>query len=49
MGHPRTAVRVLWYDGIVKLLGMLWSPGNSRHCPEAIATDLTLRPPAPSL
>jgi hypothetical protein len=31
--------------GIVKLLGMLWSPGNSRHFPDAMATDPTLRPP----
>jgi hypothetical protein len=34
-------------DGIVKLLGMIVSPGNSRHFPGAIATDPTLRPPAP--
>jgi hypothetical protein len=32
--------------GIVKLLGMLVSPGNSRHFPGAIATDSTLRQPA---
>ena len=25
--------------GIVKLLGMIWSPGNRRHFPEAMATD----------
>src|SRR5262249_19052101 len=29
--------------GIVKLLGMIVSPGNSRHIPDAIATDPTLR------
>ena len=33
-------------DGIVKLLGMIVSPGNSRHFPDAIATDPTLRRPA---
>ena len=33
--------------GIVKLLGMIVSPGNSRHFPDAIATDPTLRRPAP--
>jgi hypothetical protein len=32
--------------GIVKLLGMILSPGNSRHFPDAIATDSTLRRPA---
>jgi hypothetical protein len=32
--------------GIVKLLGMILSPGNSRHFPDAIATDPTLRRPA---
>ena len=32
--------------GIVKLLGMMVSPDNSRHVLEAIATDPTLRPPA---
>jgi hypothetical protein len=32
--------------GIVKLLGMIVSPDNSRHFPDAIATDPTLRPPA---
>src|SRR5262249_36623186 len=32
--------------GIVKLLGMIVSPGNSRHFPDAIATDPTLRRPA---
>jgi hypothetical protein len=31
--------------GIVKLLEMIWSPGNSRHFPDAISTDPTLRPP----
>jgi hypothetical protein len=38
-----------WYGskGIVKLLGMILSPGNSRHVPDAIATDPTLRRPAP--
>ena len=35
-----------WY-GIVKLLGIILSPGNSRHFPDAIATDPTLRRPAP--
>jgi hypothetical protein len=30
-------------DGIVKLLGMILSPGNSRHFPDAMATDPTLR------
>ena len=33
-------------DGIVKLLGMILSPGNRRHFPGAIATDPTLRRPA---
>ena len=32
--------------GIVKLLGMILSPGNSRHFPDAISTDPTLRQPA---
>src|SRR5215470_11297753 len=32
--------------GIVKLLGMMLSPGNSRHFPDAISTDPTLRQPA---
>ena len=32
--------------GIVKLLGMIVSPGNSRHFPDAISTDPTLRQPA---
>ena len=31
--------------GIVKLLGMIVSPGNSRRLPDAIFTDSTLRPP----
>jgi hypothetical protein len=31
--------------GIVKLLGMIVSPGDSRHVPDAMATDPTLRPP----
>jgi hypothetical protein len=35
--------------GIVKLLGMILSPDNSRHFPEAIATNPTLRQPAPYL
>ena len=29
-------------EGIVKLLGLLLPPGNSRHFPDAISTDLTL-------
>ena len=33
--------------GIVKLLGMILSPGNRRHFPDAISTDPTLRRPAP--
>jgi hypothetical protein len=33
-------------EGIVKLLGMIMSPDNSRHFPDAIATDPTLRQPA---
>jgi hypothetical protein len=32
--------------GIVKLLGMILSPGNSRHFPDAISADSTLRQPA---
>ena len=32
--------------GIVKMLGMIVSPGNSRHFPDAMATDPTLRQPA---
>jgi hypothetical protein len=32
-------------DGIVKLLGMIVSPGTSRHFPDAIATDPPFRPP----
>src|SRR5215471_7081574 len=34
-------------DGIVKLLEMRVSPGNSRHSPDTTATDPTLRRPAP--
>ena len=30
-------------EGIVKLLGMLWSPGNSRHFPDAMSADPTFR------
>jgi hypothetical protein len=33
--------------GIVKLLGMILSPGNSRHFPDEISTDLTVRRPSP--
>jgi hypothetical protein len=33
--------------GIVKLLGMIVSPGNSRRFPGAMSTDPTLRQPAP--
>ena len=36
-------------DGIVKLLGMILSPGNRRHFPDAISIDPTLRQPAPYL
>jgi hypothetical protein len=36
-------------QGIVKWLGMILSPGNSRHFPDAISADPTLRPPALSL
>jgi hypothetical protein len=44
--HP---VQEKWpYPGIVKLLGMILSPGNSRHFPDAISADPTLTPPAPS-
>jgi hypothetical protein len=32
-------------NGIVKLLGMIVSPGNSRCFPDVISTDPTLRPP----
>jgi len=32
--------------GIVKLLGMIVSPGNSRHLSDAMSTDPMLRPPA---
>jgi hypothetical protein len=35
--------------GIVKLLGMIWSPGNSRYFPDVIATDPPFRQPAPYL
>ena len=41
------AQHVLQLIGIVKLLGMILSPGNSRHFPDAIYTDPTLRRPAP--
>jgi hypothetical protein len=34
-------------NGIVKLLGMILSPGNSRHFPDEISTDLTVRRPSP--
>ena len=34
-------------EGIVKLLGMMWSPGNNKHFPEAMSTDPTLRRLAP--
>ena len=34
-------------QGIVKLLGMILSPGNSRHFPDEISTDLTVRRPSP--
>jgi hypothetical protein len=33
--------------GIVKLLGMIWAPGNNKHFPEAMSADPTLRRPAP--
>jgi len=29
-------------EGIVKLLGMIWSPGNRRYFPDALSTDPTL-------
>jgi hypothetical protein len=35
--------------GIVKLLGIIVSPGNSRHFPDAIATNPPFRRPALSL
>ena len=44
--HPARVALAVVLAGIVKLLGMLWSPGNSRHIPDAIATDPTLRQPA---
>jgi hypothetical protein len=28
-------------------LGMIWSPGNNKHFPEAMSADPTLRRPAP--
>jgi len=34
------------HAGIVKLLGMIVSPGNSRHFPDAMPADPTLRQPA---
>jgi hypothetical protein len=49
--HRLDDVRMERHDsyplGIVKLLGMILLPGNSRHFPDAIATDPTLRRPAP--
>ena len=33
--------------GIVKLLGMIVSPGNSRHFSDAMSADPTLRQPTP--
>ena len=36
------------FRGIVKLLEMIWSPGNSRRFPEALATAPTLRRPVGS-
>src|SRR6266446_6529541 len=33
--------------GIVKLWGMIVSPGNSRHFADGLSADPTLRPPAP--
>jgi len=35
---------LLQQAGIVKLLGMIVSSGNSRHFPDVIVTDPTLRP-----
>src|SRR5438270_6657736 len=32
--------------GIVKLLGMIWSPSSRRHFSEAMSADPTLRRPA---
>jgi hypothetical protein len=32
--------------GIVKLLGIIWSPGNRRYFPDVIATDPPFRRPA---
>jgi ABC-type transporter Mla MlaB component len=43
----RYLLQLMHRDGIVKLLGMIVSPGSSRHIPDAIATDPTLRRPAP--
>ena len=43
-------VLVWWvwhYLGIVKLLGLIVSPGNSRHFSDAMSAAPTLRPPAP--
>ena len=33
-------------EGIVKLLRIIWSPGNSMYIPDVIATDLPFRRPA---
>ena len=37
---------IVWIWGIVKLLGMIVSPGNSRHFPDVIAPDPPFRRPA---
>ena len=43
---PRTAPAAPIQDGIVKLLGIIWSPGNRRYFPDVIATDPPFRRPA---
>ena len=43
--RPLTMAKWEALFGIVKLLEMIWSPGNSRRFPDAISTDPTLRPP----
>ena len=44
--HADTQESVKYRGGIVKLLEMIWSPGNRRYFPDVIATDPPFRRPA---
>jgi hypothetical protein len=48
-GGPNPAEIIDLVVGIVKLLGMILSPGNSRYFSDAISADPTLRQPTPYL